>query len=82
MCPGRGVGGFCLISGNGGVIRILHWNPALRTPEYYQQFRVFPREADIFSLKLTRLIRFVAVKKKMSTLVLVSIRRVSGTFCF
>ena len=35
----------------------VQWNPALRTPGYYGQFRLSRQKAHIFSLKLTRLIR-------------------------
>ena len=35
----------------------LQWNPALRTPALYGQFRLSRQKAHIFSLKLTRFIR-------------------------
>ena len=35
----------------------VQWNPALRTPRYYGQFRWSRRKPHTFSLKLTRLIR-------------------------
>ena len=39
--------------------RFIHiqWNPALRTPALYEQFRLSRQKAHIFSLKLTRFIR-------------------------
>ena len=37
--------------------KMVQWNPAARTPGYYGQFRLSRRKANIFSLKLTRLIR-------------------------
>ena len=39
--------------------RFIHiqWNPALRTPALYEQFRLFRQKPRIFSLKLTRFIR-------------------------
>ena len=35
----------------------VQWNPALRTPALYGQFRLSRQKAHIFSLKLTRFIR-------------------------
>ena len=35
----------------------IQWNPALRTPALYGQFRLSRQKAHIFSLKLTRFIR-------------------------
>ena len=37
--------------------RLVQWNPALRTPALYGQFRLSRQKAHIFSLKLTRFIR-------------------------
>ena len=37
--------------------KAVQWNPALRTPRYYGQFRWSRRKPHTFSLKLTRLIR-------------------------
>jgi len=36
---------------------VVQWNPALRTPRYYGQFRFPQRKAHIFFLKLTCLLR-------------------------
>ena len=35
----------------------IQWNPALRTPALYGQFRLSRQKSHIFSLKLTRLIQ-------------------------
>ena len=42
---------------NPGSAILLHWNPALRTPRYYGQFRWSRRKPHTFSLKLIHLIR-------------------------
>ena len=38
-------------------LKKVQWNPALRTPALYGQFRLSRQKAHIFSLKLTRFIR-------------------------
>ena len=37
--------------------QVVEWNPGLRTPALYGQFRLSRQKAHIFSLKLTRFIR-------------------------
>ena len=48
---------FSLTVSGFGVLRLIQWNPALRTPALYGQFRLSRQKAYIFSLKLTRFIR-------------------------
>ena len=55
----------------------IQWNPALRTPALYGQFRLSRQKAHIFSLKLTRFIRTPVNTDTMACPLGVRINRVS-----